>query len=197
MIDHTACCGDHPVVGADGSSQIFRYPIFFCSNRTSTELVFFLIRCISYPLKYLQKVYIEEATKTKFKTFIFASMMLRSQHLWRFPLQAFLGVTSSPVGPFPKLAGRVRLPHVSRGEPGGFQREQGNSWKLPDRRWAIRQFGFAILKRFFCCWWFPKMFLFAPLFLGRWLKVETCSHMFFMHFFPVRSFWTLKNSIPF
>lgn len=42
MIDHTACCGDHPVVGADGSSQIFRYPIFFWSNRTSTELVFSL-----------------------------------------------------------------------------------------------------------------------------------------------------------
>ena len=74
-----------------GRMEAARYSgtqFFFCSNPYQHRTRFFFIRCISYPLKYLQKVYIEEATKTKFKTFIFASMMLRSQHLWQdFTLQ--------------------------------------------------------------------------------------------------------------
>lgn len=187
MIDHTACCGDHPVVGADGSSQIFRYPIFFLFQPYQHRTRFFFIRCISYPFKYLQKVYIEEATKTKFKTFIFASMMLRSQHLWQQHAACFLGF--SPVGPFPFR--RQGPPTCLKRWAWREKREQGISWfnwpKMGNS--AIHAQFLSVflvgcfLRCFFCTLIFGKM-------IEGW-------NMFFMHFFPVRSFWTLKKSIPF
>lgn len=98
MIDHTACCGDHPVVGADGSSQIFRYPIFFCSNRTSTELVFSLSDAFLILSNIFKRCILKRQQKPSLKRSC-ASMMLRSQHLWQQHAACFLGF--SPVGPFP------------------------------------------------------------------------------------------------
>lgn len=112
---------------------------FFSVPTVPAQNSFFLYPCMSYPFKYLQKMYTEEATKTTFKTS--ASIMLRSQHLW-LARCFFLGVFTCCLG---SQAGR-RLPHVSRGEP-ARKKEIGISWKLTEDGQFSNSF--TILKRFF------------------------------------------------